>query len=732
MVAIAAASAAGAAHAADNPAEVMELGRIDVVGTTPLPGLGTPLQNVPANVQVFGAHGIERQRPVALPDFLERNAASTAINAAQGNPFQPDLIYRGFVASPLLGLPQGLSVFQDGVRINEPFGEAVNWDLLPQSAVASIQLIPGSAAAFGPNTLGGALAIYTKSGSQYPGGAMQAYGGSFGRSGLEVEHGGSRGAWDWFATANGLHDQGWAERNPSRIGQLFAKIGHQTDRSDLDVSLTLADNTLSGTQTLPRSFEDIRKPYTYPDTNTNRLRMLSAKGSVFVTGDWLLGGTAYLRGYRNGTMASNANDDFAGDPAAPQAINDRSMLDQKGGGLGLQLTKSRREGARANHLVVGASIDGGRARFSRFEQPASFAPDRGTVAAGDYALETDAATRTDHYGVFVTDTFEPDARWAITGTLRYNATRLRIDDRSGLDPGLEGRHHWHRASPALGATFHPTRAFTAYGSYTESIRMPTAIELTCADPGAPCRLPNAFLTDPPLSPVVARTGEVGARGRFGTDGSWSLAVYRTDLDDDIQFVSSGGAATAGYFRNVGRTRREGVEAAWSNRWERFSLDARASLVSATYRAAFVAASPANSSADADGNIAVAPGDRMPGVPRRSLRLRGEYDCTQWSVGGTLAANGRSYARGDENNRDANGPVAGYAVVNLDWRWRVAGTVELFARVDNAFDNRYASFAALAFNAFASGTFDPAHALAQPFYGYGLPRGAWAGVRMTWR
>src|SRR3954469_11599649 len=182
ILAAALAPACLGALATDTPAEVMELGRIDVVGTTPLPGLGTPLANVPANVQVFGARGMERQRPIALPDFLERNAAATAINSSQGNAFQPDLLYRGFVASPLLGLPQGLSVFQDGVRINEPFGDVVNWDLVPQSAIASMQLVPGSAAVFGPNTLGGALAIYTKSGSQFPGGALEAYAGSFGRA----------------------------------------------------------------------------------------------------------------------------------------------------------------------------------------------------------------------------------------------------------------------------------------------------------------------------------------------------------------------------------------------------------------------------------------------------------------------------------------------------------------------------------------------------------------------
>src|SRR6185437_11274022 len=114
------------------------------------------------------------------------------VSAAQGNPYQQDLNFRGFTASPLLGTPQGVSIFQDGVRVNEPFGDVVNWDLIPQSAIASIQLIPGSNPAFGLNTLGGAVAIYTKSGAEFPGADVEVSGGSFGRKTAEFEWGGSQ------------------------------------------------------------------------------------------------------------------------------------------------------------------------------------------------------------------------------------------------------------------------------------------------------------------------------------------------------------------------------------------------------------------------------------------------------------------------------------------------------------------------------------------------------------
>lgn len=331
---------------------------MDVIGTTPLPGLGIPLDRVPANVQVMRPGRLDRS--ATLPDLLDRGAASAVISSGQGNPFQPDLAYRGFTASPLLGLPQGLAVFQDGVRVNEAFGDVVNWDLIPASAIGSIQLIPGTTPVFGPNTLGGALAVYTKSGTQYPGGAVELSGGSWQRRGLQVEHGGSAGTWDWFGTANVLRDDGWAQHNPSRVEQFFAKLGRQTDVSDLDMSLTLADNRLEGAQTLPLSFlADIRQPYTWPDVNRNRVAMLALKGSRFVGDGLLFGATAYGRRYRNENFSSNVN--ASESPGAPEATNDRSRIDQQSFGGGAQLTWPGKLGGRDNQLLAGIALDAGHA-----------------------------------------------------------------------------------------------------------------------------------------------------------------------------------------------------------------------------------------------------------------------------------------------------------------------------------------------------------------------------------
>jgi outer membrane receptor protein involved in Fe transport len=718
------------------------LPRIEVVGTTPLPGLGNALADVPANVQLFGNRDLARQPTQDITGFLDRNANSVGVGSAQGNPYQQDLSFRGFTASPLLGTPQGISVFQDGVRINEAFGDVVNWDLLPRSAISTVQLIPGSNPVFGLNTLGGALALYTKSGAQYPGAELEVSAGSFRHRSAMLSYGGAGDRIDYFATGNLADDAGWADHNASRLRQFFGKVGYQHESADLDLSLTLADNTLEGAQTLPQSFLDTpRQAYTYPDINRNRLLLVSLKGSRFLDDSSLLGGNAYVRHYRNDNISSNVNNDFGEIAPATglaqnnEATNDRSQTDQHGWGAGLQLTMPHSVGGRPNQLVIGASIDGGDTRFRQQTQPATFSADRGTVPLGDYAPETDVATSNRYLGIFVADTLALAQDWTLTLSGRYNHARVRIADRSGADPRLDGDHVFVRFVPAAGLNFKPSPALTAYATYNEGMRAPSPVELTCADPMAPCKLPNIFVADPPLRKVVSHTVEAGARGRQGTVLEWTAAAYRTDLDDDLQFIASGNSATnAGFFQNVGRTRRQGIELGGTVHAGALTVGLRYSHIDATFRSAFVAASPNNSSADASGAISVRPGDRIPGIPADSLKLRADLDLgSRWALGASVVVASSQYARGDENNRDANGRVPGYGVLDVDVRCDLTPGLQWVASVSNLLDRRYQNFGQLGSNVFTGPdrSFGPAAGIdpvREQFRAIGAPRTIWIGVR----
>ena len=727
------------ARAADNPAEALELPAVLVVGTTPLPGLGVPLADVPANVQMFGNRAIGAQRPPTLTQFLDQNATSVSATSGQGNAFQQAITFRGFAASPLLGTPQGMSVFQDGVRVNEAFGDVVNWDLLPPLAISSIQLIPGSIPAFGLNTLGGALAVYTKSGAQYPGANVQIGGGSFGAFDAQAEAGGAKDKLDWYAAGRYVNNQGWAEHNPSRLKQFFGKVGYQDDITDLDISMTLADNTLEGSQMLPLSMlANPKQAYTFPDSNHNQLTFVAAKGSRFLDAELLLGGNTYYRQYKNTNISSNVNDDFGelnDDPMSTnEAFNDRSTIDQRSWGGGLQVTKIAKVGATSHQLAIGATGDFGRAHFTQDSQTADFAPDRATVATGPFVARTDADLRNAYYGAYFSDTIALDPLWTLTLAGRYNFARIKIADLSGNDPALDGTHDYARFLPAIGVNYKASAALVAYAGYNEGMRAPTPIELTCADPEAPCKLPNQFLADPPLQKVVSKTFEAGARGNLGVASTWSAAVYRTELYDDIQFIASGGATNAGYFRNVGQTRRQGVELAASTRVGDWSFDFRYGRVDATYRSTFVAFSPNNSSANADGAIVVRPGDRIPGIPRDSVKVRVEFEpAERFAVGLNMLYASSQYALGDENNQDRNGPLPSYTVFNLDARYDVTPALRVVVNVANLFDRTYQTVGLVGTNFFTgpSNTFGPSQGIPpvpEQFRAPGAPRGIWVGVR----
>jgi iron complex outermembrane recepter protein len=714
--------------------------QVRVVGTALLPGLDAPASDVPANVQLFSGRDLEHSHRDNVADYLSASATGVSLSAAQGNQYQPDLNFRGFTASPLLGVPQGLSVYQDGVRINEPFGDAVNWDLIPTAAIAAIELVPGSNPLYGLNTLGGTLSVVTWNGRTRPGTFAELSRGSFGRRELDAASGGTRGRFDYFGAANMVDDEGWAAHNPSRVRRAFGKLGYRTDGGRIEASVTGADNRLSGAQTIPLSFADRpREAYTYPDTNWNRLLFATVQADQSLADQLTLALTAYYRRFHNRNFASNVNDDYGeldedGASNDTQAFNDMADIAQHSAGASAQLTLAAPFMGLHNELAVGTSLDIGHTAYTQDSQPAGFTPDRGTYGTGDFARITDAFTRNQYRGAWLGDTLRLSDAWLLTLSARYNVARLDIRDISGESPRLNGSHRFTRLNPAGGLVYRPGAQLSAYASFNQAARAPTPMELTCADPLDPCKLPNAFLADPPLKQVVARTVEAGLRGQRG-GLHWNASAYRSDLDDDIQFVSNGGlTSNAGYFHNVGRTRRQGVELNGTLQEGNWHLAAGYALVDATFQAGFAVNSPVNTQAGPDGSVLVRPGDRIPAIPRHTLKLAARYvPGERWEIGLNASYASATIARGDENNADRRGAVPGYALVGFDARYSTPHHWELFARIDNLLNRSYASLGVLGMNAFATPgrTFDGAHPVGEQFRGLGTPRTVVAGVRYNW-
>jgi outer membrane receptor protein involved in Fe transport len=263
------------------------------------------------------------------------------------------------------------------------------------------------------------------------------------------------------------------------------------------------------------------------------------------------------------------------------------------------------------------------------------------------------------------------------------------------------------------------------------MRVPSPAELTCADANAPCTLPNQFLADPALNPVIARTAEAGVRMRTARDAQFSAAVYRTVVSNDIQFVSSAGAVNAGFFQNTGSTLRQGFELAYRMRAEPLSLSVAYSYVRAEYLTSFRMPSPNNSSRDAADEITVQRGNAIPGIPRSQAKLALDWMLApRASLGFGWSWFDRQYARGDENNRDAHGALPGYGVAQLLARYRPGRDWQVSLKVDNVFDRRYASYGVLGRNFFTGPgqSLDAASATSEPFLAPGAPRAAWVSLQ----
>lgn len=744
----------------------IQLPTVEIVGTTPLPGIGLPAEQVPANVQTVKGQALEEQHSLTIADYMAQNMTGVNVNDTQNNPFQPNVNFRGFSASPLLGTPQGLSVYQDGVRINEPFGDVVSWDLIPMNALANMSLMPGSNPLFGLNTLGGAISLQTKRGYTHRGGAVELSGGSWDRYNGMAEYGGvAANGVDYFIAGNYFDENGWRDASPSKVRQVFGQLGWRNDRTDLSLSMALADNDLIGNGLVQKEFlraQDWDVINTKPDQTENELAFFNFNASHWLTDATLFSGNAYYRKVRTRTLNGDGNDDIDPDDAGFDLNNCVAGADEDDAEIScsgaLNRSKSRRVGYGAtaqlnfnqdwlghkNLFIAGLGYDRSRTDFEQATEFGTLNASRGVNGIGVFGDEGEVDLRGVNrtWSLFATDTFSFNDVYHLTVSGRYNHTR--VENRDQLIPdasnpeSLTGNHDFHRFNPAIGLAITPSKALSFYASYNEGSRAPTAIELGCANPDQPCKLPNAMAGDPPLDMVVSKTFEGGVRGKVSNAIGYSVSLYRTQNTDDIQFIAANSTG-AGYFDNVGKTRREGVDLGVNGELGKFRWAAGYSYIKATYRSNFAIANEVNSSAvdtDSDGEgdtIQVRKGDSIPGIPRHQFKLRGEWQALpQWTIGANLVAFSDQYSHGNENNKHqgAGSKVSGYTVVNLDTRYNFGKTGwQVFAKVNNLFDKEYYSGGMLGETFFAAdGTFmggdDEFSALVAP----GAPRAAWVGVR----
>jgi outer membrane receptor protein involved in Fe transport len=760
------ACAARAGSPSPQPDAPLESLGVIVVSSTPLLWSDWDRDLVPEAIQILDAADLNRTGIPSLTGALLDHVPSAAINDTEGNVFQPDLLFRGFTASPVAGTPQGLAVYVNGARFNDAFGDTVNWDLISPAAIESVEL-EASNPVFGLNALGGSVSIRLKNGFTTQTENFTVYGGSYGRESAIFEFGKQAGPFAIYIAADATHDDGFRQTSSSDLYRLYADFGWRGAAAELHLGVTGAHDMLGNPgatpiQALAANLSDI---FTAPNVVDNSYFALNLDGVRHFSDTTSVQGVAYVQQLNqvipNGTTAEVGpcgdgtgllcNDDgtvvtsFRGHPVgdfldgATYSGLSVQQLDSKAYGISIQATDESRLIDAANRLVAGLSFDGSDSVFAGVAEIGGFnATTREFVGPGvvqDQPSEGVNPVRvrsgTHFYGVFLTDvvTLAPGVELNLAG--RFNDALVDLEDELGGP--VHGDHGFARFNPSAGLTFRLARSLQLYGSYTETNRAPTPEELSCASAAAPCSLLNFFVGDPDLKQVVAHTYEVGVRGKWaGEDRAtigWNLDAYHALNTNDIVYENTVYNPNLAYYTNAGRTLRQGIEATLRYDQARLHLSLGYAFTDATYRTALLLGSPSNPAANANGEEPVLPGDRIPGIPRHRANLTLDYTMTEhWSVGGSLAVQSNAYRFGDEANLTA--PVAGYAVVDLNAAFHAGKHFTVFAVVNNVLDRRYNTYGSFGpvgdvpWPSVAGGVTDPR--TASP----GTPITAFGGLRLT--
>ena len=647
---------------------VSTLPTIEVVGSILTPA-GPGIQSgVPARTSTITNEELEAWESRVVSDLLQTQPGFSLYDDL-GSPFKTSVSTRGFYASPVVGLPQGISVFLDGVPVNEPDAAQVNFDLLPLEHVRRVELLSGTASLLGPNSLGGSMNLLTNHGGGPPHGEVELTGGSYDSYSAEGSAGGSRDGWNFYLGGGYTTEDGWRRATGAHGYNGFANLGRSGERAGFNLQLLRSESRAETAGSLPESIflTDKRTNFSVGDFEDLRQWHLALSGYAPV-GPGRGSATVYYR--RNDAERFNVNQ-----------INDPDVR---------SFDENRTLGASADWLY-GAAVGGGVLSL-RFGAGGS----ANDVGIQLFAERIDPGQTTD----VQSDIWDVNAystadytrgRVTLSGGLRYDYVRVPFNNL--LDPTRDTTSSYERVSPKAGVSVDVGKGLSLFSSAGASFRAPAVIELACADPEEPCPLPFALGDDPPLDPVTATTLEVGGR-YLGSALALDASVFRTWVRDDIflfPFTAEGepeGSTIDGFFGNLGDTRREGVEIG-----ARYYFPAGHSLYAnyAYTRATFQVdgAEIFSIREEAGGDNTVERGDRFPLVPAHRVNAGGLFQLPHGvSLGAEARYVGRQYLRGDEANEED--PLDGYFVADVRVGWDV-GPWEISGLVTNVLDGDHATF-----------------------------------------
>lgn len=654
-----------------------------------LPTAPLPLSRIPGSVQIVPGEAVRESGAASLQDYLTRLPGVT-LNDEQGNSAQRDITVRGFQATSVTGVPQGVSVFVDGVRVNEPGVEEVNFDLIPLEDIDHVELIRGPSSLFGRNTLGGAVNIVTRRGTNVREIVPELEGGSFGRQQYRLRLSGAFGPLDYYVSGTYLHEDGWRDVSAVRLGKLFAKVGLHVGGTDATLSFSRAQNRIEEPGSLPLS--DLRRDRTLNYTGGDFFAPLLNLATLNVRHEIGEHTVVSVNGFGRTLDTEQFNANAAGDDT--RTFNHTTSI----GGT-VQLDDDRRIFGRDNRLTLGVEYVHHDVAFTAFAEPGGGSPPErdSDVSDDQHAFAVYAQDTLD----LVKDILRRGDALVLTAGARWDWLRHQISDRGPFNgrPGASGTSTFSRVSPRFGVNYNLSPAAGFYFTFGQGFRAPAFLELTCASPGAVCPgLQAGVAPDPPLKAVKANHYEIGARLMPMPWLEIDASVYRTDVFDDIFSIAPTGT-TGLFFQNVGTTRRQGFEVESRARLARqWGANLSYAYTEATFRDDLQLAT-ARLTPGCAATPCIQPvkaGNDLPLVPRHRINAGIDYDVTPWlTLWLSGAFVGSQRFRGDEENVERKLPP--YVVLNGGARVHWKG-LTAFVTINNLLDDEHETFGTFGPNA----------------------------------
>jgi outer membrane receptor protein involved in Fe transport len=625
--------------------------------------------------------------PVGAADALAR-LPGVSVFDDQGTRAQPTLEIRGFRLSPVVGVSQGVSVFLDGVRINEPDAQELNFDLIPMDAIDTAELVRGPGTLYGKNSLAGALVFTTKRGTFTPEVSAAFEAGAFGYLGGRVSAGGVIDDVDGYVMARATQEDGYRDDTPARTRQVFVNVGRKGPNTDLAMTVMYARDRIFQAGSLPESWlrVDRRANFTGGDFFEPELWHIAVRGE---------------RPFYGGTIRANAfrrDNDYQQFNVNVDAPSTDAHVDNTSKGGTIEWTLPTSIAGMPLGLTIGAEYSRNDITYRIFSVPTTSAPEFGDECDQNTGLCENARVNEDDGALYAQGVLSVTPALAVTASMRGDYVRIPFRDLR--DPENNGTNSYQRFSPRLGVNYYIGPELRGDAAVSTGFRAPAPLELACASESSPCSLPFALGDDPPLDPVTVVNYESGIDWEPREGTNLDIVGFREDTRNEIVFVAS--STTMGFFQNIDRARRQGIETSGSVTLPAgFRIFGSYALIDATYQ------SPVLLSSEMPEPDSARPGDRFPLSPRHrgSIGVELTRVLGKSLLGAQLSVQAISsqYLRGNDQNLDqvdlspggdegrvVSGSVPGYTVTNVQFRYE-RPHVALTAHLQNLFDRKYETF-----------------------------------------